>query len=154
MVSRFLSFLVIPRLGFSPLRKNMLDKKTKDKLIKKFQVHGGDTGSSPIQIAILTEEIKELTDHLKTHKKDFSSRRGLLKKVAERRRLLIYLKREDAEQYGKVVKELKLKFGQFLEEEEKKNASDEEETGEKSHAAETQETAEPQKNDEKIKIKI
>lgn len=125
----------------------MLSKKTKDKIIKKFQVHKGDTGSSSIQIAILTEEIKELTDHLKTHKKDFSSRRGLLKKVAERRRLLFYLKREEPEHYEKVVKELKLKFAQFLEEEEKKNASDEEETEKKSNIPEISESAGVQKKD-------
>ena len=68
----------------------MLDKKSKEKIIKKFRVHDTDTGSSQVQIAILTEEIKELTEHLKKHKHDFSSRRGLLKKVSERRKLLIF----------------------------------------------------------------
>ena len=66
----------------------MLDKKAKEKVIKKFRVHETDTGSPQVQIAILTEEIKELTEHLKNHKHDFSSRRGLLKKVGERRKLL------------------------------------------------------------------
>lgn len=98
----------------------MLDKKAKDKIIKKFRVHEGDTGSTPIQIAILTEEIKELTEHLKTHRKDFSSRRGLLKKVSERRKLLWYLKRENQEQYDHVVKELKLKVAQLIDEDHKK----------------------------------
>ncbi len=87
----------------------MLDKKAKDRIIKKFKVHESDTGSSPVQIAILTEEIKQLTKHLKEHKKDFSSRRGLLRKVAERRKLLNYLYREDQKLYSKIVKELKLK---------------------------------------------
>ena len=87
----------------------MLDKKKKERLITKYKTHDSDTGSSQVQIAILTEEIKELTKHLKTHKKDFSSRRGLLKKVAERRRLLNYLRREDDEEYDKIVKDLKLK---------------------------------------------
>ena len=87
----------------------MLDKKKKEKLIEKFKTHKSDTGSSQVQIAILTEEIKELTKHLKTHKKDFSSRRGLLKKVADRRRLLNYLYREDEKEYDKLVKILKLK---------------------------------------------
>lgn len=87
----------------------MLDKKKKERIIAKYKTHASDTGSSQVQIAILTEEIKELTSHLKTHKKDFSSRRGLLKKVAERRRLLNYLSREDEKAYIKLVKDLKLK---------------------------------------------
>ncbi len=87
----------------------MLDKKKKERLIAKYKTHTSDTGSSQVQIAILTEEIKELTSHLKSHKKDFSSRRGLLKKVAERRRLLNYLKREDEKAYTKLVKDLKIK---------------------------------------------
>jgi len=87
----------------------MLEKKLKDKIIKKFKIHESDTGSSPVQIAILTEEIKHLTKHLKTHKKDFSSRRGLLRKVSERRKLLAYLMREDAGLFEKLVDELKIK---------------------------------------------
>ena len=87
----------------------MLDKKKKEKLIAKYKTHDSDTGSSQVQIAILTEEIKELTKHLKEHKKDFSSRRGLLKKVAERRRLLNYLKREDDKAFDGLVKDLKIK---------------------------------------------
>lgn len=87
----------------------MLDKKKKERLIAKYKTHASDTGSSQVQIAILTEEIKELTKHLKDHKKDFSSRRGLLKKVAERRRLLNYLKREDEKEYEKLLAELKIK---------------------------------------------
>ena len=87
----------------------MLDKKIKDKIIKKFKLHDSDTGSSPVQIAILTEEIKLLTKHLKTHKKDFSSRRGLLRKVSERRKLLQYLQREDKDVFDKLVAELNLK---------------------------------------------
>ncbi len=87
----------------------MLDKKKKEKIIAKYRTHNSDTGSSQVQIAILTEEIKELTKHLKTHKKDFSSRRGLLRKVAERRRLLSYLRREDEKAYNDIVKDLKLK---------------------------------------------
>ena len=113
-------------LGFAHKEKEMLDKKAKDKIIKKFRVHEGDTGSTQIQVAILTEEIKELTEHLKTHKKDFSSRRGLLKKVAERRKLLMYLKREEPEGYEKLVKELKLKIAQLLQSEEQKKAALEE----------------------------
>ena len=87
----------------------MLDKRKKERIIAKYKTHDSDTGSSQVQIAILTEEIKELTKHLKAHKKDFSSRRGLLKKVAERRRLLNYLRREDEKEHGNLVKDLKLK---------------------------------------------
>jgi len=101
----------------------MLDKKNKEKIIKKFRVHDTDTGSSQVQIAILTEEIKELTEHLKNHKHDFSSRRGLLKKVSERRKLLKYLQKENAEQFKELAEKLKLKIAQKLieeDEEEKK----------------------------------
>ena len=87
----------------------VLNKKKKEKIIAKYKTHSSDTGSSPVQIAILTEEIKELTKHLKSHKKDFSSRRGLLKKVAERRRLLNYLRREDEKTYHSLIQDLKLK---------------------------------------------
>jgi len=109
----------------------MLDKKKKEKLISKFKTHANDTGSAQVQIAILTEEIKELTKHLKTHKKDFSSRRGLLKKVAERRRLLSYLRREDQVGFDKLVKELKIKVN-FIAEEIKKRLVEEESTDESS----------------------
>ncbi len=87
----------------------MLDKTKKEKLIKKFRTHESDTGSPQVQIAILTEEVKELTNHLKTHRKDFSSRRGLVKKVAERRRLLKYLERENEAAYRTILEELGLK---------------------------------------------
>src|SRR3990167_4550936 len=93
----------------------MLDKQIKEKIIKKFATHENDTGSSEVQIAILTEEIQQLTEHLKTHRKDFSSRRGLLKKVGERRRLLRYLERESAERFEELVKRLKLKIAKRLE---------------------------------------
>lgn len=87
----------------------MLDKKAKEKIIEKFKTHKTDTGSPQVQIAILTEEIKDLSNHLGTHKKDFSSRRGLLKKVNERRRLLKYLSREDEKAYKDLATKLKLK---------------------------------------------
>lgn len=86
----------------------MLDKKTKDKIIEKFRVHPTDTGSPQVQIAILTAEMKELVEHLKQHKKDFSSRRGLLKKVGERRRLLKYLEREDKKAHTELLEKIKL----------------------------------------------
>lgn len=86
----------------------MLSKTKKEKIIEKFKTHETDTGSPQVQIAILTEEIKDLTKHLQTHKKDFSSRRGLIKKVGERRKLLKYLKREDSKAYDKLTEQLKI----------------------------------------------
>lgn len=93
----------------------MVDKKLKERLIKKFQTHEGDTGSPQVQIAILTEEIKELVAHLEAHMKDFSSRRGLLKKVSERRRLLKYLGKENPVAHDELAKQLKLKVKSAVE---------------------------------------
>lgn len=87
----------------------MLDKQIKQKIIQKFKTHENDTGSSEVQIAILTEEINQLINHLKTHRKDNSSRRGLLRKVNERRRLLKYLSRENTESYNNLIAKLKIK---------------------------------------------
>jgi small subunit ribosomal protein S15 len=88
----------------------MLDKKKKQRIIEKYKTHKSDTGSTEVQVAILTEEVKELTKHLREHKKDFSSRRGLLAKVSLRHRLLRYLEREDEKRFVKLVKVLKLKI--------------------------------------------
>lgn len=87
----------------------MLDKVAKDKIIKKFKTHEADTGSAEVQIAILTEEVKRLTEHLKGHKKDFSSRRGLIKKVSQRRKLLKFLQRENLKSFEELTQKLKLK---------------------------------------------
>lgn len=87
----------------------MLDKNLKEKIIEKFKTHENDTGSTEVQIAILTEEIKQLLGHLKTHKKDNSSRRGLLRKVNERRRLLKYLENENPKSYSNIIITLKIK---------------------------------------------
>ncbi|MDD5194113.1 MAG: 30S ribosomal protein S15 [Candidatus Omnitrophica bacterium] len=87
----------------------MLTKGRKKNLIDKFKEHQQDTGSASVQVALLTERINYLTDHLKKHKKDFHSRRGLLMLVGRRRRLLTYLKRKDPPGYGEVAKELDLK---------------------------------------------
>lgn len=87
----------------------MLDKKVKSRIIAKFKTHANDTGSPQVQIALLTEEIKQLTEHLKTHKKDFSSRRGLLRKVNERRSLLRYLQRENLSAFEDLCQKLKIK---------------------------------------------
>jgi small subunit ribosomal protein S15 len=86
----------------------MLTPDKKKKIIEKYRTHATDTGSPQVQIAILTEEVKELTEHLKMHKKDHSSRRGLIKKVGERRRLMKYLKREDAKGYDELMAKLKV----------------------------------------------
>jgi len=96
----------------------MLDKKAKQRIINKFKVHETDTGSSQVQIAILTEEIKQLSSHLKNHKNDHSSRRGLLKKVSERRRLLKYLQKKDAKGFGELAKDLKLRIAKKMTEDE------------------------------------
>lgn len=98
----------------------MLDKKAKERIIKKFQTHKNDTGSPQVQIAILTAEIKELTDHLKTHRKDHSSRRGLLKKVCERRKLLKYLQKEDEKAFKVLAEQLKLKIAKKMEEDKRR----------------------------------
>jgi len=87
----------------------MLDKKAKLRIIEKYKTHANDTGSTEVQIAILTEEIAELSKHLKEHRKDNSSRRGLLRKVNERRRLLKYLSRENPKSHHDLVAKLKIK---------------------------------------------
>lgn len=87
----------------------MLTKQEKDAIIKKFRTHKDDTGSPEVQIAILSREIEQVSDHLKVHKKDNHSRRGLLKMVGNRRRLLRYLKQEDQKRFEKLVDRLKLK---------------------------------------------
>lgn len=81
----------------------------KKQIIAKFATHAGDTGSPQVQIAILTFRINALTEHLKTHKKDNHSRRGLLLMVGQRRRLLSYLEKNDKESYKKLVEELELR---------------------------------------------
>jgi small subunit ribosomal protein S15 len=96
----------------------MLPKDVKKRIIEKFKVHENDTGSSQVQIAILSEEIRRLTDHLKSHKQDHSSRRGLLRKVGERRRLLKYLQKEDELAFGELAKRLKLKIAKKMIEDE------------------------------------
>lgn len=84
----------------------MLATERKKEIIEKFKTHEGDTGSPEVQIALLSERITYLTDHFRTHKKDHHSRRGLLKIVGQRRRLLDYLKSKSVERYSTVIKEL------------------------------------------------
>ncbi len=92
----------------------MLSKAAKQKIINKFKTHDNDTGSPQVQIAIMSEEVKLLSDHLKTHKKDHSSRRGLLKMIGDRRRLLKYLQKEDKEGFAGLAKKLKLKIAKKM----------------------------------------
>ena len=84
----------------------MLGSTKKKELIERFRLHDTDTGSPEVQIALLTERINHLTEHFKVHKKDHHSRRGLLKLVGQRRRLLDHLRNNDVERYRKVIKEL------------------------------------------------
>ena len=84
-------------------------KEEKAELIKKFQNDSSDTGSSQVQIALLTENINKLQDHFKHHNKDHHSRNGLIRMVNLRRKLLAYLKRKDLERYNNIVKELSLR---------------------------------------------
>ena len=81
----------------------------KKEIIEKFKLHSSDTGSPEVQVAILTERINHLTEHFKVHKKDFHSRRGLLKMVGQRRRLLDYLKKKDLERYRGLITSLGLR---------------------------------------------
>lgn len=81
----------------------MLATERKQEIIEQFKTHEGDTGSPEVQIALLSERITYLTEHFRTHKKDHHSRRGLLKIVGQRRRLLDYLKKKDVERYRKVI---------------------------------------------------
>jgi small subunit ribosomal protein S15 len=83
--------------------------KKKQELIKKYQRHAKDTGSPEVQIAMISEKIVELTEHLKEHKKDFHSQRGLLNLASKRKRLLNYLRRKDYKRFGEVVKDLDIR---------------------------------------------
>ncbi len=87
----------------------VLAKSKKAQIIANFKGHDKDTGSAKVQIAILTERINELTEHFKTHKKDHSSRHGLLKLVGKRRRILDYLKKSDEKGYSDIIKTLDLR---------------------------------------------
>jgi len=87
----------------------MLSSEEKDKIIKKYKLHDKDTGSSEVQIALITEEIKQLLLHLKKHPKDFHSKKGLLNMVSKRKSLLGFLKGENEKKYNSLIKKLGLK---------------------------------------------
>lgn len=86
-----------------------ITKERKNELINEFKTHESDTGSPEVQIAVLTEEINTLNDHLRTHKKDHHSRRGLLKMVGKRRNLLTYLRNKDVQRYRELINKLGLR---------------------------------------------
>jgi len=86
-----------------------LEKKKKIEIVQNFKAREGDTGSTEVQVALLTERINELTTHMAANKHDFHSQRGLLKLVGQRRRLLAYLSREDTERYRKLIAKLGLR---------------------------------------------
>jgi small subunit ribosomal protein S15 len=86
-----------------------MDANTKKEIIEKFRVHETDTGSPEVQIALLSYQINHLTEHMKIHKKDFHSRRGLLKMVGQRRGLLNYLKANDIDRYRNIITQLGLR---------------------------------------------
>ena len=87
----------------------MISAEKKREVVEGFRLREGDTGSSEVQVALLTERLSELSEHFKTHKKDHHSRRGLLKIVSQRRRLLDYLKSKDGARYGALIQELGLR---------------------------------------------
>ena len=84
-------------------------KEVKEQVVDNYKTHEGDTGSSQVQIALLTQRINELMEHFNIHKKDHHSRRGLLKMVSRRRKLLDYLKRRDINEYHTIIEKLKLR---------------------------------------------
>lgn len=86
-----------------------LDKETKNAILQEFRIHETDTGSAEVQIALLTQRIFSITEHLKVHKKDHHSRRGLLQLVGRRRRLLDYIQKKDVNRYRKLIKALNLR---------------------------------------------
>jgi len=86
-----------------------VSKEKKAEIIEKYRLHQTDTGSPEVQVAILTEDIIILTEHLQQHKKDYHSRRGMLKKVGQRRRLLDYLKANDIESYRQLIAQLNIR---------------------------------------------
>jgi len=87
----------------------MITKENRHEIVKKFAKHAGDSGSTSVQIALITERIKYLSNHLKSHKKDYASQIGLLRLVGQRRRLLSYLMKSDFKGYGDILKQLELR---------------------------------------------
>ena len=86
-----------------------MEKEKKSEIIEKFELHKGDTGSTEVQVALLTERINQLTGHMAANRHDYHTQRGLLKLVGQRRRLLAYLRREDVDRYRKLIARLGLR---------------------------------------------
>ncbi|KRM62382.1 30S ribosomal protein S15 [Paucilactobacillus vaccinostercus DSM 20634] len=86
-----------------------ISKERKNEIIKEFARHDGDTGSTEVQVAVLTADINELNEHLRVHKKDFHSQRGLMKKIGHRRNLLAYLRKTDVASYRDLIQKLGLR---------------------------------------------
>jgi small subunit ribosomal protein S15 len=91
------------------IESKMLTKQEKEKIVDDFETHEGDTGSPEVQIALLTKRINDLTEHLKIHRKDHSSRRGLLKMVGNRSALLKYVSKKDVKRYKEIISRLGLR---------------------------------------------
>ena len=89
--------------------RKMLTKQEKEKIVDDFEIHEGDTGSPEVQVALLTKRINDLTEHLKIHRKDHSSRRGLLKMVGNRSALLKYVSKKDVKRYKEIISRLGLR---------------------------------------------
>lgn len=96
-------------LSFKEVSQMALSQEEKNQIIAEFKTHDKDTGSAEVQIAILTKQINTLNDHLRTHKKDHHSRRGLLKMVGKRRNLLTYLRNKDVQRYRDLIQKLGLR---------------------------------------------
>jgi len=86
-----------------------ISNEKKNEIMKKYARHEGDTGSAEVQIAVLTADINELNDHIRSHKKDYASQRGLMKKIGHRRNLLAYLRKTDIQRYRELIKSLGLR---------------------------------------------
>lgn len=86
-----------------------ISNEMKNEIMKKYARHEGDTGSAEVQIAVLTADINELNDHIRSHKKDYASQRGLMKKIGHRRNLLAYLRKTDIQRYRELIKSLGLR---------------------------------------------
>ncbi|KRM12508.1 30S ribosomal protein S15 [Paucilactobacillus suebicus] len=86
-----------------------ISKERKNEIIKEYARHDGDTGSTEVQVAVLTADINELNEHLRVHKKDFHSQRGLMKKIGHRRNLLAYLRKNDVQSYRELIQKLGLR---------------------------------------------
>ena len=89
--------------------QSMLDGENKARITQEYRIHGQDTGSTEVQVAVITERIRQLTDHLRVHKKDVHSRRGLITMVSKRRKLLKYLTKEDVDRYQTLIARLGLR---------------------------------------------